>query len=1240
MSTVNKGEKARADDLDYLINRDVEAIYVPNTIYGVGGGGKEAVLQMFEQDWFAVEVMQSQGGTTNVYLVDTTVNEDQINSRIENRQQELNEIRDRMRETLSGQQIGGINLEPVEITRGLKTDRASSLTGRGVVPDIKETAEIDHWWLERQDLIEPGTNDLYDFSKGACRCRAIGKAFHYKALAEGEDRGYNLNFTLPGNDEKVAIVAGLGGGTGSGLVMDIARQLYEQNQARRTTLFATLPTRKEQVKERANAFAALSELEYQAFTEEDDIFDNVVLFPLQPLDPDIAVKDRELIEFDRALTYALIGYYNAGQYDDAVNQSPAYAPFTMALPQVFQYNIEGIVEARENAIETINRKITAINVEKDIYDTVCDYVDEHYPDTSAEGLKRDDKDLLKRRIEFMRELVELPLFEELEFTDAREAGQKILNAIHDVDEDEDETYTNKSLEVAFAENDLDGLLVRELEFFFDYEYPDVEIESELDEVEDLEDETIQRVILHETARIRDKYRALEAIQRIPTSEGGDESIKRLLELLVDPSPASDESARVNAIQKHRDDLLTELEDVEAELDEVEEEIEAELHVQNNFVESEVNNWESAVSGDLQTYVELQELEFENDLEALQNALEAFASDVQQNRTPPSGERVQEKLDQLRETFEDIESINFQNEYEQVLQQVKLAKQLRRDWNQYLDARDRGITDKINPLSKSPDPDSAQKELRATIVDLSEMVFDTKHIGPNQTQLEIEVTYDPWAEGGLVDQIRSTCRSKREAIIEEFERRLDQIAQQEGDGSYQTAVVENFRQRLDAIQDSEDLRRERNALVEFVRDTYSETASENLPDLEARRDDLEAQRDSLDARKQKYDVVLDLYADLRERHQTFTDKHESFNEDLNRQAERFGTRAFAEYQPNQHYIHKYMPQDTRRAIEKRSIAETDLFQKDWEQNERGRIQKFATEIVNQRAAAPDYIGLREREFGNHDYDFTGTRIHVAKISEAIDSSSSDKAKLWLDDLEVRDQLGHNYYLDESGQGRRMFEQWATTNGGPWDIALTFFVQGLGFLDNIRDVVEKRGYRDGYEARKREIHNIALHHSYGLEQGFHVHRREFIDPSYPDDREVYLNTSATDIRAELCRALEQTPLSDDVDVEAGPPEPMTYQDSRSGSTAPRRGDSDVPSGDREPPTAERPEGQASSDSVVDASDVDSSLDDDPSLDDVEIGDGASDADGDVTVDPDGADAEQGPDRSQTGTDADADDSTTPT
>jgi len=1144
-----------AMDRGYLIDRDVEEIYVPNTVYGVGGGGKEAVLQMIEQDWFAIEMMRSQRGTTNVYLVDTTIDEQRINDRIERRQRELNEIRDEMRESLSGQQIGGINLEPVEVTKGLKTDRASSLTGEGSVPAILEATAIDHWWLERKDLIEPGTNDLYDFSKGACRCRAIGKAFHYKALAEGDGRGYELNYTLPGDDDKVAIFAGLGGGTGSGLIIDIARRLYDQNEARRTTLFATLPTRKEQVKERANAFAALSELEYQALAEEEDIFDNIVLFPLQPLDPDIAVQDRELVELDRALSYALIGYYNAGHYDDGVNQAPSYAPFTMALPQVFRYDIDGIIEAKDNAIETINRKIAALNAEREIYDRVQQYVDRTYPSRGPTELKRDDEEQLKRRIEFMRELVELPLFEELEFASARETGGKILNTVYDADEDEGETYADSSLEVAFAENDLEDLLGRELRFFFNFEYKDVDVGSELDELDELDDESIEHVVLAETARLQEKYEALRAVREIPSSSGGNEAVRHLLQFLLSSSPGTDESARVNAVEKHKDQLLDDIQATRRTLDDVTEDIEAELHVQDNVVQDEKDNWERAVADDLQTYAELSELDIEDDLQALRNALEGFAAELQQGRTPPSGEQIESRLNRLRESLADVDAINFANEYEQIVQEVNHAKQLRRDWNRLLDARDRGLTEKVNPFSDTPDPDSAKKELRATIVNLSEKVFTTSHIGPNETELTIEVTYDPRADGELLDRIRSKRTETREAIVDEFERRLDRIATEEGDGTYAASDVEAVRERVTGIQSRADLDRERPNLVSFVEETYKETASEELPELEARRDELQSELDDLETRRQTFDDVLEIYKDLRDRHATFTDKHEAFNEDINRQAERFGTRAFAEYQPNQHYIHRYMPQDTRRAIEKRSLAQTDLFQRDWDQNERGRIQDFTTEIVKRRAAAPNYIGLRERDFGNRDFDFTGTRIHVAKISEALDSSGNDKAKLWLEDLSVRDQLGTNYYLDESGQARRMFEQWGTRNGGPWDVALTFFIQGLGFLDNLRDVVENRGYRDGYETRKREIHNVALHHAYGLERGFYVRRHRFVDPSTPGERDLFLDADAASITRELCERLERVPIRDEVGVEHGPPTPTTYRDEPAhGDPSPAAADGD--------------------------------------------------------------------------------------
>lgn len=429
-------------------------------------------------------------------------------------------------------------------------------------------------------------------------------------------------------------------------------------------------------------------------------------------------------------------------------------------------------------------------------------------------------------------------------------------------------------------------------------------------------------------------------------------------------------------------------------------------------------------------------------------------------------------------------------------------------------------------------------VRQSIVDLSDRVFSTSHLDVNQVELDFTVTYDPYAEGAILDEIRTTRAELERAIVEEFERRLQQIAQEEGDGNYQPHVVDRFRGRLESIESPDDLKRERDALLSYVRETYKTTASEDLPELEERKEALEDEIETLESTERKYEEVLELYKDLRDEYQKFVSKHEAFNRDINRQAERFGSHAFAEYQPNQHYIHKYMPQDTRRAIEKPSIAETDLFQADWEQNERGRIQDFTSEVVSRRVSAPNYVGLRKRKFGNNDFTFDGTRIHVAKISEALDSSGSDQAQLWIGDLDVEEKLNDNYNLDEAGEGVQMYRQWTNENGGPWDVAMTFFIQGLGFLDNLRDVVEKRGYRDGYEARQREIHNIALHHSYGLDEGFYAIRREFLDPKQPSEREHYLDTDATTIRHTLTRCLERVPISDEIDITPGVPEPVTY------------------------------------------------------------------------------------------------------
>lgn len=1122
--------------VDHLIERDVEKIYIPNTIYGIGGGGKEAVLQLFERDWFAVEAMRSQNGTTNVYLVDTTENEDGINERISERQAELDQIRDRMRETLTGERIGGINLQPVEVTQDISTDRAASLTGKESVPDIKKSTNIDHWWLDRNDLIEPGTSDLYDFSNGACRCRAIGKAFHYKALAQGQRNDYELNYNIPGDDDKVAIFAGLAGGTGSGLIIDIAKRLYQQREARRITLFATIPGRNEMVKERANAFAALSELEYQAFVEEDDIFDNIVLFPLQPLDPDVEVKADDLIELDQAMAYAVLGYYNSGQFDDAVGQSPAYAPFTIALPQIFRYDIEGILEAKENAIETTNRKVRALNAEREIYDAVISYVDTHYTETSSDGIKRTDEDKLKSRVTRLRELVELPLFEELEFVDARTAGREFLNEIHDANTEDGEQYTDKQIGTAFAENDLDDLLGRRLEFYFDFEYDDIDVTSELNELDELTDDRVHQLILAEVARLRDKYEASKSLRHIPTTSSGDEANQNLVEYLIDSDPNRSESALVNAVQGHRDEIEQTLTQQQTELSSVESEIQAELDVQENLVQSEVDNWENAISEDLKTVAELRALDIGDDIAALNTALENYATALQQNQTPPSGEDVKTRLDRLRDELEDVEAINFQNEYEQIWQQVEQARQLRRTWDQYEEAQNQGFFQKY--VSNTPDSKSAKKELRTAVTNITGKVFDTQNIGPNTSTLSISATYDPQADGELLDQLRREEEQCVSDILDEFEKRLDRIAQEEGDGSYPASAVEQLGKRVDTIDSPDGLNRERQDLVEFVNKIYRKTASEDLPELESRQTELEAEIDELRATKGKYEDLLEVYRTTKDHHETFTSQYAAFKDDLNKESERFGTKAFAEYQPTDHYIHKYTPKNTLRAIEEQSLAETELFLEDWEHNERDRIKDFTEEVVKNRAIARDYTGLREIDFGNSDYTFDGTRIHVAKISEALDTAATDKTKLHLDDLAVKEQLSRNYNLDDAGQGRRLFEQWAIQNGGPWDVGMTFFIQGLGFLDNLRDVVEQRGYKDSYDTRKAEIHNIALHHGYGLDQGFYVYRKRFIDPSDPEDQRLYLEQDALSIQRELCGCLERVPLTDDLGIERGAPSPVAY------------------------------------------------------------------------------------------------------
>ncbi len=214
----------------------------------------------------------------------------------------------------------------------------------------------ESWWIKPQHI-----NENLDFAKGVVRKRGLGKVIYYKSYAEDDQISKYIDLPEKG---KVAVLAGLGGGTGSGILADLAQHLKDRHRTAEITLFGVLPNHLEGLKENTNAFAALSELEYLSLHDEQ-VFKDRILLPIDPTEFDGKTgnriqADRFLEEFNEAAVYMLASYYNTEGLEDPFADAPKYAPFTIGIPQILRYNVEAVNEARETFRDILEEKQEAL----------------------------------------------------------------------------------------------------------------------------------------------------------------------------------------------------------------------------------------------------------------------------------------------------------------------------------------------------------------------------------------------------------------------------------------------------------------------------------------------------------------------------------------------------------------------------------------------------------------------------------------------------------------------------------------------------------------------------------------------------------------------------------------------------------------------------------------------------------------------------------------------------------------
>lgn len=383
----------------------------PDTLIGLGGGGSRVVYRFMEQEWILNEVLDngpSEGSHGNDILrattIDTATDEEWHEDRVDSVQGAVSDAieasefspKDRFLE------FEGPTIIPNELSRGWKNEL---LTSQNSIRELRDSTGLQSWWLENgRDPLENVNNKGFD--SGVNRLRSVSKALYHIADHSGVDP---VGIRPEG---ELCIVTSLGGGTGSGLAIDLASDLADQVD--NVHLYAVLPRSGAGIDIKTNAHAALSELEYAELTGESP-FDTITLIP--HLDE---VSDKNA-EFEMAVIRTILARMNGGDElkklrpkRDDQSSAPDYAPFTVASPVTLRYDFEAKEEAKDVVERTLDEKRAELRDERDIHTAVEKYLKNAFPNSAgaeiagneAKGTLDFDDDGLQRAVELERRVEE------------------------------------------------------------------------------------------------------------------------------------------------------------------------------------------------------------------------------------------------------------------------------------------------------------------------------------------------------------------------------------------------------------------------------------------------------------------------------------------------------------------------------------------------------------------------------------------------------------------------------------------------------------------------------------------------------------------------------------------------------------------------------------------------------------------------------------------------------------------
>lgn len=1060
-----------------------EALDLPDTVFALGEAGREMVREPITSGWFLREVMREDPGehsSFDVYLIDSATGEaPEVSNLIDGFEE--------TREREAPDRTAGIiypTVQEINVLRNSQYSTREDLISRETVGEIIMETGYGHWWLEDSKDFVP---DDKDFATGAVRRRALSKAYYFGSKASTNDLENAINQV--GSD--VAIVVGLGGGTGSGLFIDLARDIARAHSGIDITLFAVLPHSKEPGERRANAMAALSELEFLSLTGENP-FENVVLLPFEPVREGNMTNTRWAKEFDEAFTTVLTGYYTSDSDDrkTLLRKTPSYAPFTVAVPRVLRYNIDAINEIEADLEEFVEEKRKAIEFEQELYEGIVDdlllglsdqiaraeaeggqiYIDGEQVNNSL--VEPSERARLNERLEDVEALINLEVFNQLEYQFV-EVFQRLFNEARA--EDARETVDNLELE-------LESRLPT----------------SEMDDDREKTDREMAKALEMEVEALVRRKQLIQYSNLL-----NDDLMSGAVDFLIGNYGPNDRTVDLGQLTDRRNEERGKRIQAEEDLETAREELES----AEEQIQTVLEEWSRAVRTDVETLVSL-----ESEREVLVEEAETLDQQLRQVADRVSGATTRNEVQPAEVEFDftgfadqlasyGLESPGFDREtVEDAVENLKRAQELRLE-----DTGRGGIIGFLKRLIEGSDGeenrdvyDRIVEQLRAQ----DPQVFSVSDWSDDF--LRVTVTLDARST------VSERLDERRDELVEEIMQPLQAAVEDADVDAAEHLDAERIVADVDLDSTSDPQARLRSA----VKDRLEE---EIVGNLQNRVETLETEFEEAKASEERFDDAIE----------TFTVWQQAGDlaarlEEIREWTNDLGERDIDETDTDYRYIRRIQHDSIHDALNKSDIADSSIL--DPSSTERDKVERELKRLARSAVGEKQYLMLREMSIDAEGADskrgYGGMGLSTVFMSRAFDNSFNESS--------IRQEIRRSMYIgDPSNQD--MSE--VVSNGHPWEVGMATFITGV-FLDNIENAAQQR---DGYHAEYSDWEQIypdsvPTRHSYGLagedrsrfsegtDHGLRIVRQDLLNMNDAEELDLFINAGEDEITGRLFDCME--------------------------------------------------------------------------------------------------------------------------